>query len=73
MRSKLPIPYKVIIENLQKLSWKGEISIKQIRVILNFKFRMGRENLQAIINEMNRMGLIKFINAGIVKVIWKPK
>jgi len=34
---------------------------------------MGRENLQAIINEMNRMGLIKFINAGIVKVIWKPK
>jgi len=42
-------------------------------VILNFKFRMGRENLQAIINEMNRMGLIEFINAGIVKVIWKPK
>ena len=61
------------MENLHRLSWKGEISIKQIRVILNHKFRMGRENIQAIINEMNRMGLIEFINAGVVKILWKPK
>jgi len=61
------------MENLYKLSWKGEISIKQIRVILNFKFRMGRENLQSIINEMERLELIEFLTPGTVKILWKPK
>ncbi len=61
------------MENLHKLAWKAEISIKQIRVILNFKFRMGRENLQSIINEMHRMELIEFITPGLVKILWKPK
>ena len=73
MGMKLPIPYRIIIETFHKLAWKEEISIKQIRVILNYKFRMGRENLQAIINEMDRMNLIEFINPGLVRVLWKPK
>ncbi len=61
------------MENLQRVSWKGEISIKQVRLILNFKFRMGSENLQSIINEMDNMELIEFVNPGMVKVLWKPK
>ncbi|KKN59821.1 hypothetical protein LCGC14_0538190 [marine sediment metagenome] len=73
MERKLPIPYKVILDKLQKDSWKGEISIKEVRLILNFKFRMGRENLQSIINEMDRMKLIKFKKQGVVKILWKVK
>jgi len=63
----------VILDKLQKDSWKGEISIKEVRLILNFKFRMGRENLQSIINEMDRMKLIKFKKQGVVKILWKVK
>ena len=63
----------MILEKLQKDSWKGEISIKEVRIILNFKFRMGRENLQSIINEMDRMELIEFKNQGVIKILWKPK
>ena len=70
---KLPIPYKVIMEKIHKLSWNNEMSIKQIRVILNYRFRMGRENLQSIINEMDRMKLIKFLTPGNVLILWKPK
>ncbi|KKK96321.1 hypothetical protein LCGC14_2663920 [marine sediment metagenome] len=61
------------MEKIHKLSWKNKISIKQIRVILNYRFRMGRENLQSIINEMDRMKLIKFKSPGIVYITWKPK
>ncbi len=34
---------------------------------------MGSENLQSIINEMDRMKLIEFINPRVVRVVWKPK
>ena len=69
---KIPTPYRVMIEKIHKESFQNEIRVRQVRLILSVKFRMGKTNLNSVINEMVELGLIEYIDHESIRVLWKP-
>ena len=61
------------MEDLVKKSFDNEIEVKDVRLSLNWKFRFGRTNLISIINDMVRLGLIKYKDHRTIVILWKPK
>ena len=70
---KIPIPYKIIMEDLVKKSFDNEIEVKDVRLSLNWKFRFGRTNLIKIINDMVKLGLIRYKDHRTIVILWKPE
>ncbi len=61
-----------MMEKIAKESFQNEISVKKVRLIINIKFRMGKHNLNSLLNEMTRLGLIKYINHKTLLILWNP-
>lgn len=61
-----------MIEKIHKESFQNEIRVRQVRLILSVKFRMGKTNLNSVINEMVELGLIEYIDHESIRVLWKP-
>ncbi len=59
-QSHLPLLYQIILDRIQKNATNGEIEVKEIRYILNYIFRVGKENLYSILNEMKSLGIIDY-------------
>ncbi len=62
-----------MMEKISQASFQGEISVRQVRLILSVKFRMGKHNLNSILNDLVELGLINYVNHEVIKVLWKPK
>lgn len=61
------------MENMVQQSFQNEISVKKARLMINIKFRMGKHNLNSMLNEMVRLGLIKYKDARTLLILWKPE
>lgn len=61
------------MEKIFQESFQDEISVKKARLLINVKFRMGKHNLNSLLNEMKRLGLIKYKDKRTLLVLWKPK
>ncbi len=61
------------MEKIFKESFQNEISVRQTRLIINVKFRMGKSNLSSILKEMSEMKLIAFKDHQTLTILWKPK
>lgn len=70
---KIPIPYRIVMKDLVEKSFNNEIEVKDVRISLNYKFRFGRTNLISIINDMVKLGLIKYKDHRTIIILWKPK
>jgi len=69
---ELTLPYIIIMDRIYRDSEDGKLPVKDVRKILNLKFRMGRSNINSILIEMKKIGLIEYINKEKVKLKWKP-
>lgn len=61
------------MNDLVKKSFDNEIEVKDVRLSLNWKFRFGRTNLNSIMNDMVKLGLIKYKDHRTIIILWKPK
>ncbi len=68
---EIPIPYQVIIGRMNKIAYEGKIEVNRARNILTYLFRMPRDKVFAILNEMKRMKLIEFENKWYIRIIYK--
>ncbi len=57
---KIPIPYQVIIERLERQAFKGVLSKGAANQVMSYIFRMPKDRLTAIFKEMTELKLIKF-------------
>lgn len=71
MEKDIPIIYEPIMLKLWEASYGDKIERSRARIVLNNKFRVGRENVPKILTEMKRMGLIDS-NRRWIFLIWKP-
>ena len=68
--SNIPIPYQAILDKLKKISFEDQLMIGEVRIVLAKIFRMPRDKIFGIINEMKDLGLIEFVNYKCVRIIW---
>ena len=61
------------MEKLYQESFHDEISVRETRLILTHKFRMGKTNINSILIEMVDLGLIDYKNHGTLTILWKIK
>ncbi len=61
-----------MMEKIIQSSYQNEISVRKVRLVLNLVFRMGRQNLNSILIEMTKLGLVKYIDHKTLKILWKP-
>jgi len=62
-----------MMDKISQECFDDEIPVKKVRLILNFKFRVGKTNTNSILNEMKKLGLIEYKNHEMIVVLWKPK
>lgn len=60
------------MEKIIQNSYQNEISVKKVRLVINLVFRMGRQNLNSILLEMTKLGLVKYIDHQTLLILWKP-
>ncbi len=58
-KEEIPIPYKVILKKLWNISKFGKLGRHQTRIILVKTFRVGKENVPGILDEMEDGGWIE--------------
>ncbi|KKN65964.1 hypothetical protein LCGC14_0476670 [marine sediment metagenome] len=61
-----------MMEKIIQNSYQNEISVKKVRLVINLVFRMGRQNLNSILLEMTKLGLVKYIDHQTLLILWKP-
>jgi len=69
VEKEIPIPYKVILKRLWRCSDFGKVGTRKARIILVQIFRMERENVFDIIEEMNRHGFIELLNHKFIRLV----
>ena len=65
----IQLPYQIIMAKVSEESFEQIISVKQMRRILNYKFRMGRQNLNKIFVELQFLGIIEYLDPRTLKII----
>ena len=70
---KLTIPYQVILEKMNTQAFEGVIETHRMKYFLRYIFRMPKDKIKDIFNEMRELGLIEFENCRSVKILWKPE
>ncbi len=61
------------MEKLCKEAFHDEISVRETRLILTHKFRMGKVNVNSVLIEMVKLGLIDYKDHGTLIILWKPE
>ena len=65
----IPIPYKVILKRLWKNSdYDGRVGTRNARIILVKIFRMEKENVHNLIEEMKDLGYVDLLNHKFIKI-----
>lgn len=57
---KITIPYKVILKRLWQDSNAGKLTIKEVRTILRYRFRLKEGSPTRILMEMKELGYINY-------------
>ncbi len=68
MNKNIQLPYRIIMAKVLEESFEQRISVKDMRRILNYKFRMGYKNLNKILIEMQRLGIIEYVDPRNIKI-----
>lgn len=61
-----------MMDKISQECFGNEISVKKVRLILSFKFRVGKTNTNLILNDMKRLGLIEYKNHKVIVILYKP-
>jgi len=69
MNKNIQLPYLIIMAKVSEESFERIIAVKDMRRILNYKFRMGYQNLNRILIEMQRLGIIEYLDHKTIKII----
>ena len=69
---EIQVPYLLIMQELSRHSFRAEIDVGEARKVINLRFRVGRENLTPILNEMKKLGLIEYKNHKLLVLKWIP-
>ena len=68
MNKNIQLPYLIIMAKVSEESFEQIIAVKDMRRILNYKFRMGYQNLNRILIEMQRLGIIEYLDHKTIKI-----
>lgn len=68
MNKNIQLPYLIIMAKVSEESFEQIISVKDMRRILNYKFRMGKQNLNKVLIEMQELGIIEYLDRMTIKI-----
>lgn len=68
---ELIIPYKVILEKMNSQAFEGIIETHRAKYVLRYLFRMPKDQIKHIFNEMEELNLIEFENCRSIRILWK--
>ena len=69
MNKNIQLPYLIIMAKVSEDAFEQIISVKDMRRILNYKFRMGYKNLNKVLIEMQELGIIEYLDHKTIKII----
>ncbi len=68
MNKNIQLPYLIIMAKVSEDAFEQIISVKDMRRILNYKFRMGYKNLNKVLIEMQELGIIEYLDHKTIKI-----
>ncbi len=57
---EIPLPYKIILQELKDRAFENEVEIKKVRYVIVFRFKLGKQNFTHLIQEMTKLGLVDY-------------
>ena len=62
-----------MMKRIYQFSYNNEIEVRKIRYVMNYYFRMGYKNLNSLLIEMKKLGIIEYKNKQLILLLWNPK
>jgi len=61
------------MKDLGERSFENKVEVKEVRLALIKKFRVGKLNFTSVMREMRELGLLEYENCKTILIKWKPR
>ena len=61
------------MKDLGERSFENKVGVKEVRLALIKKFRVGKLNFTSVMREMRELGLLEYENCKTILIKWKPR
>ncbi len=69
MEKQIPLVYKVLLRKFWSDSEFGKLGFRQARIILNYQFRLGKQNSVNILKAMQQEEYLQFRGPHTIKIL----
>lgn len=61
------------MKDLGERSFENKVEVKEVRLSLIKKFRIGKINFASVMREMKELGLLEYADCQTILIKWKPR